>query len=290
MADAASPEASTACPRASVAAAVSPALGYRSAIATRAAAARSAVVASLARSAISACAASSGANRRSANGGTSLDGVSIGCSIASAIIAAAESTSPCASRSRASPGCGDQACPCASTKASSAPARSPLRSRMLPSSTSGHPNSRRIHGRSSSHAPRASCSASSHGPVTRSSSARCTRHRPLMPPKAAPRPQRSMTSVQSRARSCRASHCAAQISSQYIIPVVSGSTSPLISSAATSSSAASPSSTSPSAIRSRAIATWPITTAACTPSSPPSLIALSALSRDPSGSPHMKRS
>ena len=118
-----------------------------------------AVPTSAAATAISTCAPSSGASRSAPYGGRSFDGTSNGLSIASAISAAAPATSPCASRSSASPGCGIHELAWAARKASSAPVRSPLRSRMLPSSVSGHPNSLRIHGRSSSQASSASSSA-----------------------------------------------------------------------------------------------------------------------------------
>ena len=149
--------------------------------------------------AISAWAASNGARRRSPKGGHSFHGRSSGLVSASSIIVDAPTTSPCANRNRAKPGWADQARACAEIKADSAPARSPFRRRILPSSTNGHPNSRRIHGRSSSHASNASSSARSHGPDTLSSSARCTRQRPLIPPKAAPWRQRSIMSVHSTA-------------------------------------------------------------------------------------------
>ncbi len=84
--------------------------------------------------------------------------------------------------------------------------------------------------------------------------------------------------------------CAAQISSQYIIPVVSGSTEPDMRSTAISSSSSSPASMRPSKIVTRASHTRPITTAGGTPRRVPRSIASFEFSRAPAMSPHMKRS
>jgi hypothetical protein len=137
---------------ASAALAANPELAYRTAVWRRRSAALAAVSASPHAAAISDCASNKGTRRRSPNGGRSFHGSSGGLRTASAIKVAAAARSPCSIRSSAIPGSGGQARRWACRNASSAPSRSPRRSRILPSSTSGQPNSRRIHGRSSSQA------------------------------------------------------------------------------------------------------------------------------------------
>ena len=112
-----------------------------------------------------------------------------------------------------------------------------------------------------------------------------------MPPKAAPWRHRSIASVHSRARSKRARPWAAQTSSQYIIPVVSGSTAPDISSAPDLvEQLEALVDGGPCRIVTRAVATRPITTAGSTPIRVPSSMASAACSPAASMSPHMKRS
>ena len=194
--------------------------------------------------AISTWAASSGASRRSPNGGLFLGR---GCRRDARPTAVIRSRATCVvalrqSRSRARPGCGDQTCRWAARgRPPRRPARSPRCSRMVPSSTSGQPYSRRSHGRSSAHASRASCSAASAGPLSRSSSARCTRHRPWRRAERGVRGSSapSRRSTRGPARACRGPGRRRRARSS-IIPVVSGSTSPDISRAATSSSSGKP--------------------------------------------------
>ena len=182
--------------------------------------------------------------------------------------AAAAAASPCARRTSARPGWGSQPTRCAARRASSAPSMSPLRSRIRPSSLSGHPISRRRYGLSSSQATSASRSASSHAPRNLRISARCTRQRPWRLPMAFVRHHRSIASVHSSATSYCASPCRAQTSSQYTSPVESASRSPETAATPTSSSSARPSSTSPSRMRSRAAATCPTAHAAASHSEP----------------------
>ena len=177
-------------------------------------------------------------------------------------------TSPRARRTSARPGWGSHPTRCAARRASSAPSMSPLRSRIRPSSLSGHPISRRRYGLSSSQAASASRSASSHAPRNLRISARCTRQRPCRLPMAFVLHHRSIASVHSSARSYCASPCRAQTSSQYTSPVESGSRSPETAATPTSSSSARPSSTSPSRMRSRAAATRPTAHAAGSHSEP----------------------
>lgn len=149
---------------------------------------------------ISTCASSSGARRRSVFGGISFEGTCKGLSSASFAEAAAVATSPWARRTSARLGWGSHAARCASSRACSAPSMSPLRSRIRPSSVSGHPISRRRYGRSSSHATSSSSSASLHNPRSRRISARWTRQRPWRLPIAFVLHQRSIASVHCSAR------------------------------------------------------------------------------------------
>jgi hypothetical protein len=139
--------------------------------------------------------------RRARAGGSSFDGTREGRSSASRMEAAAAAASPCARRTSARPGWGSHPTRCAARSASSAPSMSLLRSRIRPSSLSGHPISRRRCGLSSSQAISASRSASSHAPRNLRISARCTRQRPRRLPMAFVWHHRSIASVHSSATS-----------------------------------------------------------------------------------------